>query len=242
MQDWLDADTFISTWDATELGAMGRDWQAVPGDGADWHVLLVEALLNLGQDYLQSGLSEHTDEISPELLDHSARLQDTRDVSLSADMTSQLRGIESLAPENWQTASLDQRAQAITTAAAELSIHFEQKIEFSIGDLQPGCMGECRPLDDACKVSMARELLTHDHPRDAIRTVVHELRHVYQQEMVRLGQHTGHNPFCVDVTTTRLWTEEFATYSTDAHRYKNLGVEHDAELFAVRVTDALYRI
>ncbi|WP_216327995.1 hypothetical protein [Deinococcus aestuarii] len=151
--------------------------------------------------------------------------------------------VEGVQPEEWRRCDLGERWQMLGTCAQLYCEGFGLEnvvLEVDL-DLAPGMYGSCQDEGDVTLVTVGGWVLELDHPKEALETLFHELRHAYQFQYVAAAvsaQGQGETNF--DLATAAHWQQAMHTYSQRLHTYVNSSIEHDADRHAKDLLNQIY--
>lgn len=151
--------------------------------------------------------------------------------------------IEGLRPGAWHEANLDERIQTLLECGSAYQEAFglgDMQLEIDPG-LEEGEYGFCSDHGDVPLVCIGEWVVQTEHPKDAIETLLHEMRHAYQFQYVaeaRAADNQGIVNF--DVITTQNWLDAIGEYSQEVATYANSSIEQDADRHAKDLLTRLY--
>ena len=153
------------------------------------------------------------------------------------------RSNEGLRPAVWSEATVEERFDSLTQCAEAYMKAYElRRIVLEVDpNLPPGTYGFCQDTGDGSHIVLGGWIMEMDHPKDAVETLIHEMRHAYQSDYILHAQESYRGGVVnFDLTTVENWIESTATYSDGLANYTNTAIETDADRHAKDLLNSIY--
>ncbi|PYE51998.1 hypothetical protein [Deinococcus yavapaiensis] len=242
---------------STLLESLGKVRFEPSGDVSDWRTMILGTLLEAGKEAARAWseraarpaetpqgterTAEELHELRERVLERNAQERLSVEQYKAEATWQAFERIPTLQPEGWAHATREQRAEALVHAAGDAERVWSVPLGGVTFERMPA-QGLCEHTSEGAVITLHSSLLELDHPKEAVKTLVHEFEHAYQWAYVEGARQAGQDALRQgwDVTTAATWARADAEYSDRWHRYANNALEHGANLRAAAAVERLY--